>query len=351
MNNLNKSYKIIRIANDLNLPSKRSPVKEILKYCHELVSEWIRLYRKKINSLYDLELLICEKLNLAFEIVYSDEDLERIIKKYTDMKEIIFASLKTDLDKDTFATTIKLKPQNNLGKQYIAIIDCRDNKRYRIHFSKWHEIAHLLTLSPQMELPFNRSTTRKDSIEYLMDKIAGEIGFFDPIFCPILHQEAERNRTISFSIITDIRDKICPEASFQSTLFACVSRTKLPVIYIEAEMGYKKKEIEILESGQQSLFQNMTIEPKLRAVTVILNESVKSLKFRIHKNMQIPKESIIYKTYIESNDYLNNSYNIGTENLSIWCHSNGVPVGNQDIRVEARTYGKKIIALIIPCNS
>ncbi len=62
----------------------------------------------------------------------------------------------------------------------MSIIDCRGEKSWRNYFSKWHELAHLLTLTPQTRFKFCRThcvAEQKDPEEAAMDVIAGAVGF------------------------------------------------------------------------------------------------------------------------------------------------------------------------------
>ena len=65
----------------------------------------------------------------------------------------------------------------------------------RRFFTLWHEIAHLLTLTHKLEPPFHRSADVPCPLERLMDIIAGEIAFYDPIFVPQLVAEIQRSGT------------------------------------------------------------------------------------------------------------------------------------------------------------
>jgi len=92
-----------------------------------------------------------------------------------------------------------------------------------------------------MGLPLHRSTTEKNPTERLMDVIAGEIGFYGPFFLPILHEEISNDRGLKFGTVENIRERFCSEASYQSTLNACVSRMNSPVLLITVGLALKKR--------------------------------------------------------------------------------------------------------------
>jgi len=85
-----------------------------------------------------------------------------------------------------------------------------------------------------MALPFHRSTINRDPIEQLMDKIAAEIGFFEPIFAPAVASAVELAGGLSFAVVDQIRAAECPAASFQATLIAAAKRASVPAVTVEA---------------------------------------------------------------------------------------------------------------------
>ena len=217
------------MANALHLVGS-NPIESILDYCRNKIAKWIKEY-DSICTIWDLERIVCEKLNLTIYEVWSDDDLEKIVKNCVEEGDVVFAHLKKDLDEKTFAVLIQRKPIfQKSGDHYVAVIDCRGKKGARRFFSRWHEIAHLLTLYKQMELPLHRSTLEKDPTEKLMDVIAGEIGFYTSMFEPVLTTELKNNGQFSFDVVENVRSRFCPDASSQATLNACAARVKIPVI-------------------------------------------------------------------------------------------------------------------------
>jgi hypothetical protein len=97
-----------------------------------------------VENVGGLEQLVADHLQLAFEEVCSDDDLEQTIGKYVAQGEYGFATLRDELGPTTFALTIKQKhrPPESSDK-YIAVIDCRGEKAARRFFIRWHEAAHL----------------------------------------------------------------------------------------------------------------------------------------------------------------------------------------------------------------
>ena len=209
MSKLDSEQAIIKLAAGLQVDWQKNAVQNIIGLCHQkMLSKWLK-NSPPIRSIKHLENLVCKKLKLVFEEVWDDEQLNDVIRKYVRLGEGIFATLKDDLNEKTFATLIeRRKVDAHSEDRYIAVIDCRGQKGARRFFTRWHEIAHLLTLQGQLELPLHRSTGQKDPTERLMDVIAGEIGFYEPIFLPILNQEIAKDNGLNFETVDRIRETI-----------------------------------------------------------------------------------------------------------------------------------------------
>jgi Zn-dependent peptidase ImmA (M78 family) len=80
---------------------------------------------------------------------------------------------------DDFGVTFRLGNRELWELEFVSIIDCRGNKSVRAYFTKWHEIAHLMTQTQQMRFAFRRthSSDQNPDEERLMDAIAGRFGF------------------------------------------------------------------------------------------------------------------------------------------------------------------------------
>ncbi len=343
------SPEIVSMALALKLDPRVGAVQEIIRYCEERIAGFVAR-AGSICSLKALEELVCQNLHLVIEEIWSDEDLQQVIRKYMAKGETAFASLTMQLEGDTFGALME-RHQIKAGAsdRYVAIIDCRGAKGARRFFTRWHEIAHVLTLVTQLELPFHRSTsTKQDPLERLMDTIAGEVAFYDPLFVPALNAELKTTGWLTFAGVERVRDSICPEASFQSTLIACAKRTATPVIQVEARVEYKKAEKTEMELRQSHMFPHTKPEPKLRAVNAVPNEAARERGFIVHKNMQIPAESLIAVHFHETEGTDASLGIAGIEDFSTWRHSDGTTLGQGKIRVEVRRLAATLLAIIQP---
>ena len=348
MSKLDSEQDIIKLAAGLQVDWQKNAVQNIMALCHEKITKWLKS-APKVRSIKQLEDLVCEKLKLVFEEVTNDEELAAIIRKYVHLGEGIFATLKDDLNDQTFAALIERRKIDGKSRdRYVAVIDCRGGKAARRFFTRWHEIAHLLTLQGQLELPLHRSTTQKNPTERLMDVIAGEIGFYEPFFRPILHQEIANDRGLNFGTVEKIRKRFCPEASYQSTLNACVSRMNSPALLITVGLGLKKEEERQLQSSQSEMFPTPPPKSKLRVLTVAQSNAARGTRLQIHRNMQIPEKSLLSRLFFDPDEFSGDEV-VGTENLNTWRHSSdGTSLAYIEVTIRARRIKDKIVALVTP---
>lgn len=339
MQSLASTGQIISLARSLGIHSG-NPVDEIKSLCVQKVGKLIGRGSPP-SSIDEIERIVCEKLNLSIREVWTEDDIDRAIEHYARLnKDPVFATLRDELRPDTFATLIQRRNRpGETGNHFVAIIDCRGEKAHRRFFTKWHEIAHILTMVEQWELPLHRSTTNKDPLESMMDVIAGEIGFYQPIFQPMVDQHLGHG-PLTFRGIEELRGRFCPEASFQATMNACAKFVKKPVVILEAEPGFKKAEIELL--NQPSLFRGDKPSPKLRVVSSKGNPLANEQGIHIPLRMRVPLTSQIMRAF-EAEGKIQHC---GEEDLSAWVCSNGSCLRPSKVWVEAKSISSHILAII-----
>ena len=349
MSKLDECPEIADMARDLKLDHRR-PLDAIVGYCTSRIEAWVRK-AGGADTLDEVEEIVCRNLGLTLVEVWSDEQVEQVSQKYVALGEFVFAFLPQELSEDKFATVVRR--ENALPKapdRYVAVIDCRGSKSARRFFTRWHEIAHILTEVVQPELPFQRfrSSSEADPVERLMDHIAGEVGFYDPIFRPALAAEIKADGRLTFEAVERVRTAICPSASYQATLIACSNRAPTPVINLNAAKGYKKSEETQIGSRQMGLFPRPAPVAKLRVQRSVPNVAAKKAGFAVHPNMQIPERSIISKHFEDTVDLDTSLAVAGVEEFSNWRCSNGTVCGHGKIYVEARKVSGTVMALLQP---
>jgi hypothetical protein len=112
-----------------------------------------------------------------------------------------------------------------------------------------------------------------------------------------------------------------------------------PAILIEAKPGLKTSE-RAAEARRQSQAQ-----PKLRAVSTGHNTAALRSRFFVHRNMRVPKESVIAKVFA---GHAHLEFQPYEECLS-WWESSGERLPPQGVVVEAMSAGQnRVLALCVP---
>jgi hypothetical protein len=287
---LNNSIPVWKLARDLGLGSTNDPVAAVIKFCERRVTNILENF-PDCNTLTELLDWVAAKLGTLFEIVMSDGDLRQIQKKYVLRDEKIFATLDQELSEDVFAITYRRNHRQLWEPEFVSVIDARGAKASRAYFTKWHELAHLLTLTDQLRLSFRRTHVAKhfnSPEEALMEVIAGHFGFYGPILKPHI------SGSISFEAIEALRRELCPEASQQAALIGIVKAWPQPCLLLNARLATKKG-----DAFQGKLFGSDDSIASLRAVHVTINEAARQDGPAIYENMRVPETSVIYRAFQE----------------------------------------------------
>ena len=345
MKTLNEEPKIVAMAHSLGLRGSNR-VEAIMEYCRQKVRRFSER-AGPITNIEDVERIISEEMHIETVEVWRDEDLAAVKDKYArQAKDPAFGAIEGELTHDTFATLIRRKRQaGQTDDRYVAIIDCRGDKGQRRYFSRWHEIAHVLTMFEQLQLPLHRSTKQKDAVEQLMDMIAGDIGFFEPLFAPVLEANVAQEGRLTFSVVENVRQQFAPSASLEATLNACANRAESPVVLVQAEMAFRRSDERAIRSGQKDLFGFDAPKPDLRAVQVSANAIARRQSIYIPKNMRVPASSVIYQAFEENAEHTRLT---NTEDLSWWSTSRGASLPPMVLRVEATKIRERVWAIISP---
>lgn len=345
MDKLNDSIIIHKIARELGLKRYKDCQSAIREFCTQKI-ENIKDQFGSINNLSTLLDVVSSFLGICFEEVHDDNDIEIISNKYLAQGEYKFADLSRELDASTDAVMFSLTKIKKW--KYAAVIDCRGIKIFRAYFSKWHEVAHILTRSPQTFLFHRAPKFKRDPEEMLVDRIAGDLAFYTPLFLPELLVRTKTTNRLTFDIIEELREIVCPGASRAATIRGAISRAPFPQLMVIADYGLKKSEEEDLFSKQGVLFKegNDQYYRKLRAVEVIVNKPALKIGLWVHKNMEVPQESVIRTAYEEfSPDEIYHN----RENLNWWKHSRGGQLNDLSIDIEAKLIGDRVYAFINMC--
>jgi len=334
MSRLDSKPQIGKLANDLGLSGAGKPVAEIVDYVRRRVRKVVKTY--KCETLAELLNAATHDAKTVFREVHCDADLDPIIAEFVPQGETIFANLRNELREHDYAITLKRQHAAKFDLPFVSIIDCRGPKVFASYFTKWHELAHLFTLTPQMRLVFRRTHAAAvpDPEESLMDVIAGEMAFW-PDF---LH--AGRDQEISFELIDRIRKEFCSQASLQASMIGIVKGLPKPCILLTAQLTLKKSQK--LGAAQLRFANPAAPTPQLRAVRVSVNRAAREENILMHAHWRVPERSVIYRAFEQRTDFE------AIENLDWWATSDGSQLSSCRVLAKARYSLGSVTALLIP---
>ena len=335
---LNRNFKIQTVAGDLGLRSTKDPVRAILRHCERQIRKFMRDF-PECSTLGALLDLAAAKLGTRFEKIDSDNRLEQVRSDYLRRGEKGFADLHEQLTSDVFGVTLRRISRKPWEPPYVSVIDCRGEKAFRLYFTKWHELGHLLILTDQLRLNFRRTHSvpnLKDPEEALVDIIAGHFGFFEDIVC----KQAKGVRA-SFSGFDGLRRTLCPEASWQSARIGFAKSWPKPCLLIDAELGLRKRDQREQNQGRPAFQPHPS--PDLRAVYVTPSGSAASAGLIVYRNMRVPRRSVIAKIHRGECASARS-----LENLDWWEVSDGLGLPSIPVHVEAQAVGDHVTALLTP---
>jgi len=219
-------------------------------------------------------------------------------------------------------------------KRHLAVIDGRGERGARVYFGRRHESSHLLTLSPvQLSFVFRRThAIRNTAEERLMDRISGELAFYPPLFRPEVDQLQQRYVRPCFKLVDDLRNGICPEASWTATAIAMIEQNDFPALFLTARYGAKTRE----RAGPGS--RSLALRSSAR-----WNQAAKVAGLFIPWNYRVPEGSLVHRAFHAPVGILEPE---ADECLGTWTSSNGSHLPDIPIHVEVRKYVDQVTAII-----
>lgn len=280
-----------------------------------------------------LHQLIDEHLSLRHVVVRSDQELDQLVQEQLDRGEVIFSTLKGEFANGTEAITIKLRDPGIGMKRNLAVIDGRGERASRVYFGIRHEESHLLSLTPaQLSFVFRRThATRNAAEERLMDRIAGELAFYPPLFRPELKRLQRRYVRPCFQLVDDVRAEVCPDASWTASAVAVVEQNDFPAVFLTARYGSKTS-----DTDPRSPSWALRASPRG-------NTAARAAGLTIHWNYRVPKASIIHTAFHAPHRLLDQH---ADERLGMWTSSDGSRLRDLSVHVEVRRRRDDVAAII-----
>lgn len=233
---LRDAPQIRKLAYDLGLKPGDDPVTDILNCTHAKIRSYMREFPQ--TTLAGLLNLVIATLDTEMIEIRTDEELAILRNEMMKKGETAFINIIEELSPEySFAETIQRQNPRPGDRRFISVIDCRGDKATRRYFSKWHELAHLITLTDQMRLTYCRTHVpgqKKDPEESLMDVIAGNLGYLPELIAPYAKGQ------ISFDAIKQLHQDLCPESSFRAAMIGISNAWPRPCVCVQVGLGYKR---------------------------------------------------------------------------------------------------------------
>jgi len=344
MRALDRCRDVIELANALGVSSAEGASAALVRHCRRQVDAWAGAAFSR-RSIDEVEREVCRQLGLTMEEAWTDADLSRISMRYLTEGEPVFACLSGQFDLATYAVLIRRRQRDEHGRErHVAVIDCRGQKKHRRFFSRWHEIAHRITLPPTADAPVHRSREDRTALERLMDIIAAELGFYEPLFGPLLAAEIRSAGGLTFAGVERVRRAFSPAASFEATLSACVARTDRATVLIEAGLGLNAEEERQFAAEP---VPSQRPKPRLRVLKTVCNDAARQLGFVVRQRHRVPEASALQRTFFDADGVVGAREVELVEECGPW-RSAGLSWPGAQMRMVARNRRDRLMALLFP---
>lgn len=347
MSRLDQEPQVSALAHDLGIRGQGSLLNKIRRYALEQVRQHLSNWPSVIDSLEDLQRVLCNALSLKIEYVHRDEDLTRIAMEYR-FSDGQRRSLDREFNDDGTEGWLISHPDRQPGdRRYVAIVDARGSRASRAFFTAWHEVTHMIVTPPQLSFDgFRRAIPvdkKKDPVESVVDAVAASLAFYEPIVRPVLEDQLCLDSVLTPAGIERIRQKIAPEASFQATANALVGLVEKPVVFVRIEPRFKKSQRRPDGSRHRTPGSGDDLpSPPLRVISVVPSASAREAGLGIFPNIRVPERSVLSRAYRSVVD-IDLSAN---EDQSWWETSSDGPLEARPLRVHAIRRGRFVYGLL-----
>jgi len=253
----------------------------------------------------EIALGLGESLCLKFEEVHGPHDVEKLEDHYLrGKKEIGFAQLRDELENPGVDALLFQRMHAKAGDPdtWVAVLNLQESGA-KAYWNRFHELSHRIAEPPQKILPLRRHQFEASNpVEALMDSVASEMAFYEPVFRPLVADHARIDR-LSFEVIEQIRQQYAPTASLLSTMKAIVKYWPRAAASLTAEFRGR------LNSPGEDL--------ALRVSSQGHNDYANRKGLTFFPNMRAPIGSPIHQAYA-SGEQQN-----AVENLANWQTSSG----------------------------
>lgn len=276
----------------------------------------------------DIAQCLGDELFLTFEEVHGPHDVTKLEDHYLKgKKEIGFAQLRGELENPGTDALLfqRMNAEPGAPDSWVAVLNLQEG-RSKAYWNKFHELSHRIAEPPQKILPFRRHQFEASNpIEALVDSVASDFAFYEPIFRPLVETYAKSCR-LNFETIEQIRNQYAPTASLLATMKAVVNYWPRPAASLTAEFRGRKN--------------SPGTDVALRVSPQGYNARANRIGLLIYPNMRPPIGSPIDQAYLTKDDQ-NTS-----ENLGKWQTSSGDTLPEIEVYTSARRINERVYAVL-----
>jgi len=276
----------------------------------------------------EIALGLGEKLCLKFEEVHGPHDVVKLEDHYLKgKKEIGFAQLRDELEHPGVDALLfqRMNAQAGDPDSWVAVLNLQEG-RAKGYWNKFHELSHRIAEPPQKILPLRRHQFEAiNPVEALIDSVASEMAFYEPVFLPLVESYSKTNR-LSFEIVEQIRKQYAPTASLLSTMKAIVKYWPRPAASLTAE--YRGR------------LSSPGVDPALRVTSQGHNEYASRTGLTFWPNMRAPLGSPIHQAFISGEEQN------AIEHLGAWQTSTGKSLASIKVFTSACFVNGRVYAVI-----
>lgn len=290
----------------------------------ERVSRQMERYRIEPETLDDVHSLVLNMTGVRVERVENDVDLERVSRTHQKRQGVLGVQLELEFAKKTEALVFRDDGADARQPTFTAIIDARGERTFRAWFAERHEPAHLLIPDPSGKSAWRRTTEeRPEPLEQVVDAIASEIGFWEPLVRPALTVALAEEATV-LDAFDRVRRELAPDASLEATYRALTRLVGFPLTVLRSDFGCRRSD----KGNAEGSFA-------LRAVTIIWNEAAERAGITVWQNFRIPNHSAIH----EARQGFVEKTRTSEDDLNAWRTEEGRPLATRARPVRVTTRG------------
>lgn len=276
----------------------------------------------------EIALGLGESLCLKFEEVHGPHDVVKLEDHYLKgKKEIGFAQLRGELENPGVDALLFQRMHANTGDPdtWVAVLNLQESDS-KAYWNRFHELSHRIAEPPQKILPLRRHQFEATNpVEALMDSVAAEMAFYEPVFRPLVESYATTNR-LSFEVIEQIRQQYAPTASLLSTMKSIVRYWPRAAASLTAEF--------------RGRLNSPGVDPALRVTSQGHNDYANRKGLTFFPNMRAPIGSPIHQAFV-SGEQQN-----AVEQLETWQTSSGKSLASITVFTSACSIGGRVYAVL-----